>query len=179
VNHPDKLPIDRLSPVATWNDAALTETQRRLLRQVADQTRSARPGRGITALFTGTSRTGKTLAAEVLATHSRRTLFRIDLSAVVSKYVRETEKNLSRVFDAVDGPGAILFFDEADALFGDRSDVRDSHDRYASADIDYLLQRIGDYEGLSILATNLRSNLDPAFTRRLRYVIDFSPPEAS
>src|SRR5262249_38057725 len=125
-------------------------------------------GLGVSALFSGGSGTGKTLAAEVLAAELGLDLYRIDLSAVVNKYVGETEKNLRRVFDAAEDSGAILLFDEADALFGKRSDVKDSHDRYANIEVSYLLQRMEAYRGLAILTTNLKSALDTAFQRRLR-----------
>jgi hypothetical protein len=133
-------------------------------------------GQGISALFAGPSGTGKTMAAEVLARRLDLGLYRVDLSAVVSKYIGETEKNLRRVFDAAEDGGAILFFDEADALFGKRSEVKDSHDRYANIEINYLLQRMEAYRGLAILATNLKSALDPAFMRRLRFVVNFPFP---
>jgi SpoVK/Ycf46/Vps4 family AAA+-type ATPase len=120
-------------------------------------------GLGITALFSGASGTGKTLAAEVLATELHLDLYRIDLSQVVSKYIGETEKNLRRIFDAAEEGGAILLFDEADALFGKRSEVKDSHDRYANLEISYLLQRMEAYRGLAILTSNMRSALDVAF----------------
>ena len=134
-------------------------------------------GLGLSALFAGPSGTGKTLAAEVLANELELDLFRIDLSAVVSKYIGETEKNLRRVFDAAEEGGAILFFDEADALFGKRSEVKDSHDRYANVEISYLLQRMEAYRGLAILATNMKEALDPAFLRRLRFVVQFPFPD--
>ncbi|MEP7218695.1 MAG: ATP-binding protein, partial [Bacteroidota bacterium] len=133
-------------------------------------------GLGINALFAGESGTGKTMAAEVIANDLRLNLYRIDLSAVVSKYIGETEKNLRRLFDAAEDGGAILFFDEADALFGKRSEVKDSHDRYANIEINYLLQRIESYGGLAILATNMKSALDAAFMRRLRFIISFPFP---
>src|SRR3989440_8648996 len=133
-------------------------------------------GLGISALFAGDSGTGKTMAAEVIANELRLNLYRIDLSAVVSKYIGETEKNLRRLFDTAEDGGAILFFDEADALFGKRSEVKDSHDRYANIEINYLLQRIEAYRGLAILATNMKSALDQAFMRRLRFVVDFPYP---
>jgi len=136
-------------------------------------------GLGISALFAGESGTGKTMAAEVIANDLRLNLYRIDLSAVVSKYIGETEKNLRRLFDAADDGGAILFFDEADALFGKRSEVKDSHDRYANIEINYLLQRMEAYRGLAILATNLKSALDPAFMRRLRFIVNFPFPGPS
>ena len=133
-------------------------------------------GRGISALFSGPSGTGKTMAAEVLAGDLSLDLYRIDLSGVVSKYIGETEKNLRRVFDAAATGGAILFFDEADALFGKRSEVKDSHDRYANIEINYLLQRMEAYRGLAILATNMKSALDTAFLRRLRFIVRFPFP---
>jgi hypothetical protein len=133
-------------------------------------------GRGISALFSGASGTGKTMAAEILAAHLELDLYRIDLAGVVSKYVGETEKNLRRIFDAAERSGPILFFDEADALFGTRTEVRDSHDRYANVEINYLLQRMEGFTGLAILATNRRAALDSAFLRRLRFVIDFPFP---
>jgi SpoVK/Ycf46/Vps4 family AAA+-type ATPase len=134
-------------------------------------------GFGISALFTGESGTGKTMAAEVIANDLRLNLYRIDLSAVVSKYIGETEKNLRKVFDAAEQGGTILFFDEADALFGKRSEVKDSHDRYANIEINYLLQRMEAFTGLAILATNMKSALDPAFMRRLRFVVNFRFPD--
>ena len=133
-------------------------------------------GLGISALFAGDSGTGKTMAAEGIAKKLRLDLYRIDLSAVVSKYIGETEKNLRRMFDAAEDGGAILFFDEADALFGKRSEVKDSHDRYANIEVNYLLQRIEAYRGLAILATNMKDALDQAFLRRLRFVVDFPYP---
>jgi SpoVK/Ycf46/Vps4 family AAA+-type ATPase len=136
-------------------------------------------GFGISALFAGVSGTGKTMAAEVIANELRLNLYRIDLSQVVNKYIGETEKNLRRLFDAAEDGGAILFFDEADALFGKRSEVKDSHDRYANIEINYLLQRMESYRGLAILATNLKSALDPAFLRRLRFVVNFQFPSAA
>ncbi len=179
----------RLDPRATWDDLVLPDVERITLQQVADQVRRrgtvydawgfrrrmAR-GLGISVLFAGESGTGKTMAAEVLAHDLRLDLYRIDLSAVVSKYIGETEKNLRRLFDAAEHGGAILFFDEADALFGKRSEVKDSHDRYANIEISYLLQRMESYRGLAILATNMKGALDPAFLRRLRFVINFPFP---
>jgi hypothetical protein len=179
----------RLDPKATWNDLVLPAEAISLLRQIAAQVRQRMKvyedwgfrqrmnrGLGINALFTGESGTGKTMAAEVIANELRLDLYRIDLSAVVSKYIGETEKNLRRLFDAAEDGGAILFFDEADALFGKRSEVKDSHDRYANIEINYLLQRMEAYRGLAILATNMKSALDPAFTRRLRFIVNFPFP---
>ena len=136
-------------------------------------------GLGISALFAGPSGTGKTMAAEVLARELELDLYRIDLSQVVSKYIGETEKNLRRVFDAAETGGAILLFDEADALFGKRTEVKDSHDRYANIEVSYLLQRMEAYRGLAILTTNLRDALDQAFVRRLRFVVEFPFPDAA
>ena len=181
-----------ISPKATWNDLVLPDEQVALLHQIADQVRrrskvyiewgfgdKMNRGLGITVLLTGESGTGKTMAAEVIANDLQLHLYRIDLSTVVSKYIGETEKNLRRVFDAAEGGGAILFFDEADALFGKRSEVKDSHDRYANIEINYLLQRMESFRGLAILASNMRNALDPAFMRRLRFVVDFPYPSAS
>ena len=176
----------RLDPRATWDDLVLPARELGLLHQIADQVRlrsrvydeggfAARRNRGlgISVLFAGESGTGKTMAAEVLANDLRLSLYRIDLSTVVNKYIGETEKNLRRLFDAAEDGGALLFFDEADALFGKRSEVKDSHDRYANIEINYLLQRIESYQGLAILATNLKDSLDNAFVRRLRFIVDF------
>jgi hypothetical protein len=171
----------RLEPKATWDDLVLPDEPMGLMRQIASQirdrhkvydewgfARTMNRGFGISALFSGESGTGKTMAAEVIANDLQLNLYRIDLSAVVSKYIGETEKNLRRLFDAAERGGAILFFDEADALFGKRSEVKDSHDRYANIEINYLLQRMEAFSGLAILATNMKSALDTAFARRLR-----------
>jgi hypothetical protein len=179
----------RLEPRATWNDLVLPQAELTLLRQIAMHVRQRSQvydawgfrsrmnrGLGISALFTGESGTGKTMAAEVIAGELRLDLFRIDLSAVISKYIGETEKNLCRLFDAAEDGGSILFFDEADALFGKRSEVRDSHDRYANIEINYLLQRMEAYRGLAILATNMKAALDRAFVRRLRFIVGFPFP---
>jgi SpoVK/Ycf46/Vps4 family AAA+-type ATPase len=180
----------RISSQVGWDDLVLPPPQLQTLRDIVVQVRqrarvydewgfaakSAR-GLGISVLFSGASGTGKTLAAEVMANELRLDLYRIDLSQVVSKYIGETEKNLRRVFDAAEDGGAVLLFDEADALFGKRSEVKDSHDRYANVEVGYLLQRMEAYRGLSILATNLRGNLDPAFLRRIRYAIDLGFPD--
>jgi SpoVK/Ycf46/Vps4 family AAA+-type ATPase len=134
-------------------------------------------GLGIATLFAGESGTGKTTAAEAIANVAGLDLYRIDLSSVVSKYIGETEKNLARLFDAAEASGAILLFDEADALFGKRSDVKDSHDRYANIEVAYLLQRIESYRGLAILTTNMKGALDRAFLRRLRFIVQFPFPD--
>jgi hypothetical protein len=136
-------------------------------------------GLGISALFAGTSGTGKTMAAEVLANALQLDLYRVDLSSVVSKYIGETEKNIRRIFDAADAGGAVLLFDEADALFGKRTEVKDSHDRHANVEVSYLLQRIESYRGLAILTTNLKSALDTAFLRRIRFIVEFPFPDAT
>ncbi|MCB0099284.1 MAG: ATP-binding protein, partial [Caldilineaceae bacterium] len=133
--------------------------------------------RGIAALFSGPSGTGKTMAAAIVARELGLDLYRVDLSQIVSKYIGETEKNLSRVFDGAQRGGWILFFDEADALFGRRSATKDAHDRYANIEVSYLLQRMESFDGMTILATNLRANLDEAFTRRFDTILDFPFPE--
>jgi SpoVK/Ycf46/Vps4 family AAA+-type ATPase len=131
---------------------------------------------GITALFAGPPGTGKTMAAEILAIDLELPMYRIDLSQVVNKYIGETEKNLKRIFDAADVSDILLFFDEADALFGARTEVKDSHDRYANLEISYLLERMERFKGMAILATNRKQDLDEAFLRRLRYIVDFPLP---
>jgi SpoVK/Ycf46/Vps4 family AAA+-type ATPase len=133
---------------------------------------------GISVLFAGPSGTGKTMAAEILAIKLDLPMYRIDLSQVVNKYIGETEKNLKRVFDAADMSDMILFFDEADSLFGRRTEVSDAHDRYANLEISYLLERMERFKGLAILATNRKKDLDEAFLRRLRYIVDFPLPES-
>jgi hypothetical protein len=181
----------RVDMSASWDDLVLPEPETLLLREIAAQVHhrmtvyyswgfaAGMQGLGISALFAGSSGTGKTLAAVVLANSLELDLFRIDLSTVVSKYIGETEKNLRRVFDAGEDGGAILFFDEADALFGKRSEVKDSHDRYANIEINYLLQRMEAYRGLAVLATNMKSSLDAAFLRRLRFVVNFPFPDVA
>jgi vesicle-fusing ATPase len=182
----------RVEPRATWDDLVLPDGQRELLREVERHVRHraivldewgfggrSDRGLGVSVLFAGESGTGKTMAAEVLAGSLGLDLYRIDLSALVSKYIGETEKHLSTVFDAAEASGAVLLFDEADALFGKRSDVKDSHDRYANIEVAYLLQRMESYRGLAILTTNLRSSVDRAFLRRLRYVVQFPFPDAA
>ena len=134
-------------------------------------------GRGVTALFAGDSGTGKTMSAEVIAGELGLDLYTVNLATVVDKYVGETEKNLERIFAEAGGVNAVLLFDEADAIFGKRSEVRDAHDRYANIESAYLLQRMETFDGLAILATNLRSNIDDAFTRRLDMIIDFPAPD--
>jgi AAA+ superfamily predicted ATPase len=181
----------RINSTATWDDLVLPEQQRQILRDITAHVRqrakvyegwgfAGKGGRGlgISALFAGSSGTGKTMAAEVMANELKLDLYRIDLSAVVSKYIGETEKNLRRIFDAAEAGGAILLFDEADALFGKRTEVKDSHDRHANVEVSYLLQRMEAYQGLAILTTNLKDSLDKAFLRRIRFVIKFPFPDA-
>ena len=132
---------------------------------------------GVTVLFAGPPGTGKTMAAEVIARELELDLYKIDLSGIVSKYIGETEKNLERIFTEAQTSNAILFFDEADSIFGKRSEVKDAHDRYANIEVSYLLQRMENYDGVTILATNLRANLDEAFMRRLQFALDFPLPE--
>jgi hypothetical protein len=182
----------RIEPAATWDELVLPEAQRQLLREIATHVRhrtkvyetwgfaeKGERGLGISALFAGSSGTGKTMAAEVLARELSLDLYRIDLSSVVSKYIGETEKNLRRLFDAAEAGGAILLFDEADALFGKRSEVKDSHDRYANIEVSYLLQRMETYRGLAVLTTNMKQALDTAFLRRIRFVVQFPFPDAT
>jgi AAA+ superfamily predicted ATPase len=182
----------RIEAAAGWDDLILPDDAKSLLRQLAVQAKHRikvyyqwgfadknSRGLGIAVLFAGESGTGKTMAAEVLANELHLDLYRIDLASIVSKYIGETEKNLRRVFDAAEQSGAILLFDEADALFGKRSDVKDSHDRYANIEISYLLQRMETYRGLAILTSNLRHSIDPAFQRRLRFLIQFPFPDAT
>jgi ATPase family associated with various cellular activities (AAA) len=182
----------RIEPGSTWDDLILPAAQKQILIDVAAHVRQrgkvyetwgfggkGSRGLGISALFAGASGTGKTLAAEVLANTLRLDLYRIDLSSVVSKYIGETEKNLRQVFDCAEQGGAILLFDEADALFGKRSEVKDSKDRYANIEVSYLLQRMESYPGLAILTTNLKSSIDTAFLRRIRFMVQFPFPDAT
>jgi hypothetical protein len=181
---------ERIVPRAQWDDLVLPELQKETLRRLAAQARhrmtvyetwgfaaKGRRGLGLSALFAGPSGTGKTLAAEVVAGDLNLDLYRIDLSSVVSKYIGETEKNLKQLFDAAEAGGVLLLFDEADALFGKRAEVKDSHDRYANIEVSYLLQRMESFQGLAILTTNLKSSLDRAFQRRLRFTVDFPFPD--
>jgi len=182
----------RIVPCASWEDLVLPDLQIQTLRQLASQVRhrmtvyeawgfsvKGRRGLGVTALFAGESGTGKTMAAEVLAGELALDLYRIDLSAVVSKYIGETEKNLKQVFDAAEEGGVLLLFDEADALFGKRSEVKDSHDRYANIEVSYLLQRMEAYQGMAILTSNSKSALDKSFQRRLRFTVSFPFPDST
>ncbi|MBE9006507.1 ATP-binding protein [Fortiea sp. LEGE XX443] len=181
----------RIAATAEWEDLVLPPNELSVLQDVAAHLRQrskvyeqwgfaakGQRGLGISALFAGASGTGKTLAAEVLGNALNLDVYRIDLSAVVSKYIGETEKNLRRVFDAAEGGGVILLFDEADALFGKRTEVKDSHDRHANIEVSYLLQRMEAYRGLAILTTNLKASLDQAFLRRIRFIVQFPFPDA-
>jgi SpoVK/Ycf46/Vps4 family AAA+-type ATPase len=163
--------VRHIKPAATWEQLTISQNALTKLRNICDD---FKPGRGLICFFADEGGTGKTMAAEVIANQLRMDLMRIDLSAVVSQYIGETEKKLRRVFDAAEDGGDILFFDEADALFGKRGEVKDSHDRYANIEINYLLQRMEAYHGLAILATNKKHAFDAAFLRRFRYIIDFS-----
>jgi SpoVK/Ycf46/Vps4 family AAA+-type ATPase len=179
----------RMNAKADWKQLHLPHEQVTLLHQITDHVKQRNriiegfglPGRmkrgvGISALFAGKSGTGKTLAAQVIANDLKHDLYRIDLSAVIGKYIGETEKNLDRLFDAADDSNAILLCDEADALFEKRSDVKDATDRYANMPITYLLQRIESYQGLVILSTNSKESLDKAIMRRIRFIVDFPVP---
>ena len=180
----------KISPNARWSDIVLPADRMAQLREICNQVkyrdrvygdwgfgRKLALGKGLAVLFAGPSGTGKTMAAGILAAELGLDLYKIDLSTVISKYIGETEKNLSRIFDEAETSNAILFFDEADALFGKRSEVRDSHDRYANVEVGYLLQRMEEYEGIAILATNFRKNMDDAFVRRLHFTIEFPFPD--
>jgi hypothetical protein len=182
----------RIDPAATWDDLVLPDRELATLHELAAHVRRRAQvydewgfggrgdrGLGVSALFAGASGTGKTMAGEVLAHELDLDLYRIDLSQVVSKYIGETEKNLRRVFDAAESGGAILLFDEADALFGKRTEVKDSHDRYANIEVSYLLQRMEAYRGLAVLTTNMKEAIDGAFLRRLRFVVQFPFPDAT
>ncbi len=181
---------NKIEPRYGWEDIILPPDQRALLSEIIQTVRRRSrvleewgvgeklvSSRGVTVLFAGPPGTGKTMAAEIIAGKLGLDLYKIDLSTIISKYIGETEKNLERIFTEASSSNAILFFDEADAMFGKRSEVRDSHDRYANIEISYLLQRMENYDGITILATNLRANLDQAFTRRLQFAVDFPFPE--
>jgi len=181
----------KIEPQHTWEDLVLPPDQIAQLHEMCDQMlyrpvvlgewgfdRKLSLGKGLNALFVGPSGTGKTMAAEVIAHDLGLDLYKIDLSTVVSKYIGETEKNLERIFGAARNSNAILFFDEADALFGKRSEVKDAHDRYANVEISYLLQKMEEYDGLVVLTSNLNKNMDDAFVRRMHFTIEFPYPEA-
>jgi SpoVK/Ycf46/Vps4 family AAA+-type ATPase len=180
----------KVSAKSTWDDIVLPPDPLAQLREVCNQAkyqstilgqwgfdRKLSRGKGITALFSGPPGTGKTMAAEVLAHDLQLDLYKIDLSQIISKYIGETEKNLDRIFTAAHNANAILFFDEADALFGKRSEVKDAHDRHANIEVAYLLQKMEEFEGVAILATNLRQNMDDAFIRRIQAIIEFPFPD--
>jgi hypothetical protein len=180
----------KIEPRYEWDDLVLPETPKTMLMEMVRMVQS-RPlvletwglgkklasGSGVSALFSGPPGTGKTLAAQIMANQLGIDLYRIDLSTVVSKYIGETEKNLEIIFREASQSNAILFFDEADSIFGKRSEVKDAHDRYANIEVGYLLQRMENYSGVAILATNLQANLDEAFTRRLQFIISFPFPD--
>jgi len=179
-----------IEPRYGWSDLVLAESKQAMLREISSQARQQHKvftewgfaqkiayGKGISALFSGHSGTGKTMAAQVIAHDLHLGLYKIDLSTVVSKYVGETEKNLARIFQEAQTSNALLFFDEADALFGKRTKIADAHDRYANIEVSYLLQKMEEYEGLVILASNLRENMDDAFVRRIRFIVEFPFPE--
>jgi AAA+ superfamily predicted ATPase len=181
----------KLEPRYTWNDLVLPSDPLAQLREICNQVKYRRVvygewgfdrklslGKGVNVLFSGPPGTGKTMAAEVIANELQLDLYKIDLSQVVSKYIGETEKNLDRIFTAAQNANAILFFDEADALFGKRSEVKDAHDRYANIEIGYLLQKMEEYQGMAMLATNLRQNMDEAFVRRIGAIVEFPFPDA-
>jgi ATPase family associated with various cellular activities (AAA) len=180
----------QLTLTHTWESLVLPDRQRDHLRSIAGHLlhrdrvlqewgyeETITRGHGLKALFAGESGTGKTMAAQVIATELGLDLYRVDLATVVSKYIGETEKNLDRIFGAAEGSNAIIFFDEADALFGKRSEVSDAHDRYANIEVSYLLQKMEGYEGAVVLATNFQRNIDDAFLRRLDYIVDFPFPD--
>ncbi len=182
----------RIEPVAGWSDLVVTAQVSAALHEVTARVRhralvldgwqlrrGGGRGDGLTAMFSGPSGTGKTLAAEVIARELGVDLHTVDLATVVDKYIGETEKNLDRIFDEAEQVNTVLFFDEADALFGKRSEVRDARDRYANVEVAYLLQRMERFDGLAILATNLRLNIDDAFARRLDVTVDFPKPKAA
>ncbi len=177
----------RISPTRTWDDIVLSPDRKTLLHTVVDRYRhsnrvydtwgfSPNPSRGLVALFSGPSGTGKTLASEIIAGELGLDVFKLDLSSVVSKYIGETEKNLEQIFDAASAGNMVLFFDEADSLFGKRSEVKDARDRYANIEVSYLLQRLEAYDGLVVLATNFEKNVDEAFLRRIHVRVEFAMP---
>ena len=179
----------KIAPHYKWNDIVLPSDRLEQLKEICNYVkyrsmvydkwgfdRKLSMGKGLNALFAGPSGTGKTMAADIMAGELGLDLYKIDLSAVVSKFIGETEKNLARIFAEAETNNAILFFNEADALFGRRSEVRDSHDRYTNIEISYLLQKMEEYQGVVILATNLRKNMDDAFVRRMHFTIEFPFP---
>ncbi|MBO9577002.1 MAG: ATP-binding protein [Sphingobium sp.] len=186
--------VEHVGSRVGWDDLTLPKEQISRLRDIADHCRhservfGAKPkpfdrkmsgGKGEVALFAGPSGSGRIKAAQAVAAALGQNLCRVDLGRVVSRYIGETEKNLKRLFDVAEEGNAVLLFDEADALFGKRSGVKDSHDRYANIEVSYLLQRMEAFDGLSIVTTSRKSNIDPAFLRRLRFVVEFSPPRSA
>ncbi len=180
----------KIEPRYDWGDLVLPEDQKSMLQEMVQTVkgrdvvmkewgvgRKLKASAGVTVLFAGPPGTGKTMAAEVITKDLGLDLYKLDLSMVVSKYIGETEKNLGKIFDEAQSSSAVLFFDEADAIFGKRSEVKDSHDRYANMEVSYLLQRMEEYDGVTILATNLRANMDEAFTRRMQFIVDFPFPD--
>jgi len=180
----------KLTPHYRWNDIVLPFDQKLMLREICEQVknrstvyekwgfdRKLSMGKGLNVIFAGQSGTGKTMSAEIIGNELRMDVYKIDLSNVVSKYIGETEKNLEKIFTEAGESNGILFFDEADSLFGKRSEVKDAHDRYANIETGYLLQKMEEYDGIVILATNLRKNLDDAFVRRMHFMIEFPFPE--
>jgi SpoVK/Ycf46/Vps4 family AAA+-type ATPase len=169
----------KIEPRATLETIPLAESQKQILNDISRHARDSRsqPGGETVVLFAGVNGTGKTIAAEVVARDLRRDLYRVDLKSILSKYIGETEKNLDRLFNAAESAGAILFFDEADALFGKRGEVKDAHDRYANIEIGYLLQRLEHFNGLAILASNNEEDTPETIRRRIRFVINFPFPE--
>jgi SpoVK/Ycf46/Vps4 family AAA+-type ATPase len=180
----------KVSPKYGWSDIVLAEEKIIQLKEICSQVKNRycvfdrwgfreklSYGKGLSVLFSGSPGTGKTMAAQVMAGELQLDLYKIDLSSIVSKYIGETEKNLAGIFHEAETSNAILFFDEADALFGKRTEVSDAHDRYANIETGFLLQKMEEYEGVVILATNLRKNMDEAFTRRIRFIVEFPFPD--
>jgi hypothetical protein len=190
--HSQLFRVDRPKTTPSWDQLDLPPARLGQLRKLAggarrasrSEWRNARRTIGsedasVTALFSGAPGTGKTMASQLIAAGLGVDLYRVDIARVVSKYIGETEKNLERIFDAAEESGAVLLFDEAEALFGKRSEVRDSHDRYANVEVSYLLQRMEDHDGTVILTTNRKQDIDGAFLRRIRYVVDFRFPDTA
>ena len=181
----------KIGPNYTWTDIVLPPVIKALLKDICNVVKYKGTvyydwgfdakfslGKGLTALFTGESGTGKTMAAEVIAKELDLDLYKIDISSILSKYIGETEKNLNTIFRESEGSNSILFFDEADALFGKRTDVKDSHDRYANIETNYLLQKIDEFDGIVILSSNYKRNIDDAFVRRMQFIVNFPFPDA-
>lgn len=182
----------KIVPRFSWGDLVLPQDIMSRLKDICNKTREFQrifgespqnrtpaPDRGMQVIFTGPPGSAKTMAAEVIASELKLPLYLIDLGSIVSKYIGETEKNLAKIFQEAEAAQAVLLFDEADALFGKRTEVSDANDRYANVEINYLLQRMEEYSGISIIAANLSRNLDQAFVRRAQYVVDFPSPEMS